>query len=117
MTAFGILTSEFGEGDEHYVGTDEVLLEWLLANNYEPSDRDSNYLVKAPIGYKFYEGSLRAVDSPDGGDSSDSAYVSFSSPENDKALMLLEGAMTHLEPAEFYSLGIDEERILDYLIY
>lgn len=122
MSTFGIRTEEFGDGDEHYIGEDEVLLEWLLANNYEPCEHESRYLVKAPVGYEFYKGALLPKSSPElegvsEKDIRDSAYVSFGSPENDKALMLLEGAMTHLEAAEFDALGLDEERILDYHIY
>jgi hypothetical protein len=120
MSTFGIRTEEFGEGDEHYVGADEVLLDWLLANNYEPSDRDSNYLVRAPDGYTFNRGSLvRKEESKlqTSEDVSDFAYVSFGSPENDKAIMLLDGAMIHVKRAQFDALGIAEERILDYMIY
>lgn len=122
MSVFGIRTSEFGSSDEHYIGEDNVLFDWLLANNYLPSERDSHYLVPVPVGYKFYQGSLVPEDSPeadegDEGTASDVAYVSFGSPENDKALMLLEGLMKHVEPDEFYALNIDDERILDYMIY
>lgn len=122
MDTFGIRASELGDSDEHYVGEDGVLFDWLLADNYEASDRDSLYIVKAPEGYVFYKDSLYSKDSPeleaeDGKNLSDSAYVTSGSSENDKALMLLEGALKFMEPAEFYSLGIDEDRILDFLIY
>jgi hypothetical protein len=120
MHIFGIRISEFGESDEHYVSDSAVLSDWLLANNYEPSDRDSQYLVKAPEGYTFYKGSLVSNDSPeldDKADVSDYAYVAIGSPENDKALMLLDRAMRHVEPADFYALGIDEDDILDYMAY
>ena len=109
MSTFGIRTSEFGSGDEHYIGEDDILFNWLIASNYQPSEHDSYYLVPVPSGYKFYQGSLVSVEAleSDEGDeaaASDSAYVSFGSPENDKALMLLEGTMNHVEPAEFYAL-------------
>jgi hypothetical protein len=122
METFGIRASELGDSDEHYVGEDAVLFDWLLADNYEPSDRDSLYLVKAPEGYVFYKGSLYPKDAPeiegaDGKNLSDSSYVASGSSQNDKALMLTEGALKFMEPEEFYALGIDEERILDFLIY
>lgn len=122
MTAFGIITSEFRESDQYYVSEDNVLFDWLLANNYLPSDRDSQYFVQAPVGYKFYQGSLVFEDSPETdegneGTARDVAYVSFGSPENDKAIMLLEGIMEYVERDEFYSLDIDTERILEYMIY
>jgi hypothetical protein len=122
MIAFGIRTAEFGDSDQHYVGDDGSLFDWLISNNYEPSDRDSLYLVKAPDGYLFYKASLFPEDSAevqgdDGKNVSDSAYVTFGSPENDKALMLLEGAMRYVEPDEFYALNLAEDRILDYQIY
>lgn len=122
MDTFGIRASELGDSDEHYVGEDAVLFDWLVQDNYEPADRDSLYLVKAPEGYVFYKDSLHSKESPEleGADAkslSDSAYVTHGSPQNDKALMLLEGALKFMEPEEFYALGIDEDRILDFLIY
>lgn len=119
MDIFGVRISEFGESDEHYVSDSAVLLDWLLANNYEPSDRDSQYLVKAPEGYRFQRGSLFPKDSSDleDEDIGDFSYVTVGSPENDKALMLLDGSMRNVEPADFYALGIDEDNILDYMTY
>lgn len=119
MHIFGIRISEFGESDEHYVSDNAVLLDWLLTNNYEPSDRDSQYLVKAPEGYVFYRGSLIPNDSRDleDEDTSDYAYVTVGSPENDKALMLLDETMRHVEPADFDALGIEEDDVLDYMAY
>lgn len=122
MSTFGIRTSEIGDSDEHYIAEDEILLEWLLANNYERSDRDSCYVVKAPEGYAFYRNSLfpknsSALEGLIDEDVTDSSYVSFGSPENDKALMLLEEAMENVEPSDFYALDLEEDRILDYLIY
>lgn len=122
MDTFGIRASELGDSDEHYVGEDTVLFDWLLADNYEPSDRDELYTVKAPEGYVFYKDNLYSKAAPEleGTDSknlSDSAYVTSGSSQNDKALMLMEGALKFMEPDEFDALGIDEERILDFLMY
>lgn len=122
MDTFGIRASELGDSDEHYIGEDPVLFEWLLSDNYEPSDIDSRHLVKAPEGYIFYKDSLYPVTSSevkedDGTNLSESAHVASGSSENDKALMLLEGAMKFVEAEEFNALNIDEDRILDYLIY
>lgn len=123
MDTFGIRASELGDSDEHYVGEDAALFDWLLADNYEPSDRgDSIYTVKAPEGYVFYKDSLYLTNSPevqedDGKNLSDFSYVTSGSSQNDKALMLLEGALKFMEQEEFEALAIDEERILDFLIY
>lgn len=122
METFGIRASELGDSDEHYVGEDEVLFDWLLADNYEPSDRDTLYLVKAPEGYVFYKDSLYPVghaelEGKDGKSMSDSAYVTSGSSQNDKALMLMEGALKFMEPEEFDALNINEDRILDFLMY
>lgn len=122
MDTFGIRASELGDSDEHYVGEDATLFDWLVAGNYEPCKRDSLYKVKAPEGYVFYKDSLYPTDAPevtedDGKNISEFAHVTSGSSQNDKALMLMEGALKYMEPAEFYALGIDEERILDFLIY
>jgi hypothetical protein len=104
------------------VGEDGSLFDWLLANNYEPSDRESLYIVRAPDGYAFYKDSIypeksAEVTGDDGKNVSTFTYVTYGSPENDKALMLLEGAIRYVEPDEFYALNLDEDRILDYQIY
>ena len=122
MSTFGIRLSEFASSDAHYVCEDDVIFEWLAANNYGPSDQDSLYTVPAPAGYVFWNGNVIADNSPklenvDESELSKSSTVTYGSPENDKALMLLEEAMSYMKASSFYALGIDEDRILDYTIY
>ena len=121
MAIFGIRTSEFGDSDEHYACIDDVLFEWLLANNYSASEREGHYLVPIPHGYKLYKGNLvpKAWLSQEQSAEAESDFVNVTvgSPENDKSLLLLEVAMRHMDPEEFETLDIDEERILDYMIY
>jgi hypothetical protein len=122
MSTFGIRMSEFAGSDEHFVNEDDVLFDWLLANNYGPSDEDSMFIVPAPAGYVFWKGKVIADNSPklenvDASEISKSATVTSGSSENDKAIMLLEEAMSYVKRKAFYEIGISEDRILDYVIY
>lgn len=111
---FGIrVKDELGENSQHYVGYDSSLFDWLMADNYGPSDREAHYKVKAPDGYGFLFGNLSPQNAEDGWD--DFEYVKSDSPQNDKALMLLE-SLQYAEPEEFYSRGISEDRVLDFLL-
>lgn len=111
---FGIRVKDELEGsDGHYVGYDSSLYDWLMADNYEPSDREAHYKVKAPEGYGFLYGNLSPQNAEDDWD--DFEYVKSDSPQNDKALMLLE-SLQYAEPEEFYSRGISEDRVLDFLL-
>lgn len=122
MSTFGIRFSEFADSDEHFVGHDDVLFDWVLANNYELSDKDSLYTVPAPVGYVFWKGSVISENSPklenvDESKLSKYANVTSGSSENDKAIMLMGEALSYMKASAFYSLGISEDRILDYVIY
>jgi hypothetical protein len=122
MTAFGIIASEFAGSDEYYVSEDETLLEWLLANNYGPLEDNRQHAVPAPEGYIFKDGSLKPKDAPEieglnESELTDTDYVSFGSSENDKALMLLNGAMRYVTRKEFVALDIPEDRTLEYMLY
>lgn len=123
MSTFGIIASEFASSDEYYVSEDEILMEWILADNYGPVDLDyQEHTVPAPEGYVFRCGSLYSKDSPDleGLDASElkeSADVSVGASENDKVLMLIESAMKSVTRREFAALNIPEDRTLEYLIY
>lgn len=122
MTMFGIRAAEFGDSTEHFVGQDDVLFDWLVADNYGPSEQESLFTVQAPAGYVFWKGHLIAVNSPklenvDASELNESSTVACGSPENDKALMLIEEALSYMKSKAFYALGIDEDRILDYQIY
>jgi hypothetical protein len=113
MEVFGIRVTELGDEAEHFIGYDGSLFDWLVADNYEPCDTEGCYRVKAPEGYVFLFGVLHPFHEEDGGD--DFEYVKVVSPQTDKALMLLE-TMEFVEPAEFYARGIDDDRILDFLL-
>lgn len=117
MTLFGI-RAHGGDDDEHYVSEDNILWDWLVAKNYEPSGHDSFYRVSAPAGYIFDCDNLYPMDDEElANRTSSAAHVTVESSENDKAHMLMLCAMRYVQPAEFYALGIDEARIRDYLIY
>lgn len=110
---FGIrVKDEEADSSEHYIGYDSSLFDWLMADNCESSDRAAHYKVKAPEGYGFLYGNLSPQNAEDGWD--DFEYVKSDSPQNDKALMMLE-SLQFVEPEEFYSRGISEDRILDFL--
>jgi hypothetical protein len=122
MSAFGIIASEFASSDEYYVSEDATLLEWLHANNYGPTDEDSLHSVPAPDGYIFKCGSLYPKDAVelkglDESELKETEYVSSGSAENDKAMMLMEGAMKSVSRKEFTALNIPEDLTLEYQIY
>lgn len=111
---FGIRWKDEEDGSvEHFIGYDVSLLEWLTAENFEPSDRDNYYKVKAPDGYGFLHGSLTYQNDEDGWD--DFEYVKSDSPQKDKAEMMVE-VLQFVEPSEFESKGISGERILDFTL-
>jgi hypothetical protein len=121
MTTFGIIASEFASSDEYYVSEDEILFEWLVANNY--GDPEDNYRpVPAPEGYIFKCGSLFSKDSPelkglDESELKDVGWVSWGSSDNDKAIMLMDDAMPSVSRKEFVALNIPEDRIFEFQIY
>lgn len=121
MAIFGVRLSAFGDSDEHYASNDDVLFEWLLANNYSTSKLENHYLVPIPEGYKLFQGNIVPdtwLTPEQRNDAvSDFVNVTVGSPENDKALLLLNVAMVPMESDAFEALNIDEERILDYMIY
>jgi hypothetical protein len=70
----------------------------------------------------FWNGNVIADNSPklenvDESEVSKSSTVTSVSSENDKAIMLIEEALSYMKTSSFYNLGISEDRILDYLIY
>lgn len=111
---FGIRWKDEEEGTtEYFVGYDRSLFDWIVADNAEPSDRENHYKVKAPDGYGFLHGNLTVQNEEDGWD--DFEYVEISSPQKDKAGMMLE-LLQFVEPSEFESEGISEEHILDFIL-
>lgn len=120
MSAFGIRASEFRGEVEFYSSEDEVLYEWLVADNFEPSVKDGRYIVRAPEGYIFAEEGLIAEDSEEFKNLTDlslTELITVGSPENDKGLLLIRYAMQELDSVDFYMLRISEARILDLEIY
>lgn len=119
MSSFGIRASEFRGEVEYYVSEDEVLYQWLIADNFEPSIRDGQYIVRAPEGYVFGENGLVSEQSEEFKDLVDSSlteYVTVGSPANDKGLLAMP-AMEALDSADFYMLRTPEARIFEFVIY
>lgn len=111
---FGVRWKNEEDGTtEHYIGYDRSVFDWIVADNVEPSDRENYYKVKAPDGYGFLYGNLTIQNDEDGWD--DFEYVEISSPQKDKAEMVLE-MLQFVEPSEFESEGVSEEYILDFIL-
>jgi hypothetical protein len=108
MTAFGIITTE-DDNTEHYVGEDDVLWDWVHADNYEPAPA-GRHRVKAPEGYTFHQGNLfpKGYD----GDRDYESVTLIGSPEKNKATMLLV-ALRFVSPEEFSALNIEKSRIME----
>lgn len=119
---FGMIAKEFAGSPEHYVSDEDVLFDWLIADNYTPSEQNSRLMVPAPEGYVFWNDNLILKTSPklvhvDNSELSESATVTIGSPENDKALMLIEEAVSYVKRATFYGIGIADDRIREFFIY
>lgn len=127
MSVFGIKATGRTGKVSYWVGEDSALFDWLLADDYEPSDlpsriRDRMRIVRAPEGYAFHYGSsLLALDSEEaealkGAGLSDKGHVTAKSPRDDKAHMSFH-LLQKVTLAEFEALSIDIERILDVELY
>lgn len=108
---FGIITTEAVDNTvEHYVGEDDVLWDWLVADNYEPSVAGL-YIVKAPTGYTFHQTLLFPTE--DYGQGRDRENVSLiGSSKVNKALLLLV-SLRFVSSKEFAESNIDPDRIID----
>lgn len=111
MTTFGIRAVKSGKLDEFYVGEEDVLFDWLVADNFEILSGDKWFFLEAPDGYEFHEGNLFPVQGYDGGRKGEFVSVSFA--EGSKAQMLLV-ALRSVSSEEFEALNIDPDRIIDF---
>lgn len=113
MTAFAIRVVKSGKPDSFYVGEDAVLWDWFVADNFRRSLRPSRLTVEAPPGYVFRQDALYSLLPEEKSKRSLRTYrIKASSPQNDKALLLIE-ALVYVTSAKFSSLGIDPARVAD----
>jgi hypothetical protein len=131
MKTFGFSMAEPHDPPNYYiagdnVSDDSVLFNWLVADNYQPSDEVGMLTVLAPEGYLFSDGTLvpiselteEEVKSADDEDSDVWRDFDVRIPyrDADKAHYLREGVMRMVSPAKFYALGISEDRFLYFTI-
>lgn len=124
MSAFsvGVVHPALGECDR-YVGEDDVLFDWLVADNAEASDR-REVLVSAPEGYVFNEDSAMVKYEPSYGEVQEvpndypaitqKAYVRSGPFLAGKVLLMLSESadvLTYVEEEDFAALNIDESRV------
>lgn len=114
MTLFGIRVTDFGESDEFYVGEDDVLFDWLVADNFEIVSGGKWFFLEAPDGYAFHSGNVFPVQGYDGGRKGE--FLSLDSLRVAKAQMLLV-ALRNVTPEEFDALNIGSDRIVNYLVH
>lgn len=113
MTAFGVRAIDFGKSDEFYMGEDEVLWDWLLADNYETYSGNL-FLVAAPAGYAFHQGYLFPVEDYNGGKRVE--VIHLSSLPSAKVQMLLV-SLRSVSPDDFHALKIDADRLITYFVH
>lgn len=127
---FGIRMGERNYPRNHYVMTDEVvddnvIYEWLTASDYSPSKLRGNVEFPAPEGYLFFCGELVPVDSlnpeqlgalDNGGVVESTSEASSAYRHIEKVNTMVESLLEHVTPAEFYALGISEDRVLEFEI-
>jgi hypothetical protein len=107
MTTFGIKAYICSATPSYYVGEDDSLWDWLLADNGVPVGLPDMQLVPAPPGYKFLRNSESEADKSE----AEGLLVFTKSPRVEKASQLLE-VLRFVELEEFESLNIDESRII-----
>lgn len=107
MSSFGIKAYICSSIPSYYVGEDDVLWDWLMADNAAPSGLSSMLQVPAPAGYEFRQATsdVDIIDTPEG------LYVGANSSRKDKACALIL-MLPHVEEADFESLGVNESRIV-----
>jgi hypothetical protein len=124
MTAFGIRNLEMVGEPSYYVGEDNVLWDWLLADNVETGGYSSLAVVTAPEGYVFNSARAMVKYRPEYGEVKEfpNAFPAFTRKqvlrtgpvEAGKALMLMSeyaNVLTYFEEKDFNVLGIDESRV------
>lgn len=131
MKTFGIQMAERNYPYNHYVVedniTDEsVLFEWLVSDDFLPSEEVGCLRVTAPKGYLFQEeflvpvstltaAEIQSVDDDESGIWSD-MDVTVAYRHVEKAAALMGVIMKDVSPKEFYALDIPEERVLAFTI-
>ena len=107
---------------QHHVSNDDVLWDWLMADNAEASDR-REVLVSAPEGYVFLNNALvkRLPEHEDVRELpgewptlSERAYVRYGPFLPGKAHMMLHelsDILTYVDEEDFAALDIDESRV------
>lgn len=128
---FGLRMAEPNYPQNHsvaadFIADDSVLLDWLRADNFLPSDGVGYLKVVAPAGYLFLEDALIPVSqlsadqvaAVDADDNDIWSYidVSYAYRHIEKANTLLEIVMKDVSPKEFYALDIPEDNVFDFVI-
>lgn len=105
--AFGIKAYICSFTPSYYVGDDDVLWDWLMADNAVPSDSSTMLQVPVPAGYEFRPANpeLDETDTPE----VLSVGVNFTRRDKACALALM---LPYVEEADFVALGLDESRIV-----
>jgi hypothetical protein len=130
MNTFGFTMSEPYSPPNYYVAgdnvsDDSVLFDWLTADNFEQTENFGTLNVLAPEGYIFAEMLVPVSECTEeevlSATDEDSMFcmavwVRAAYRFEDKANLLLEGVMKSVSPAEFYKLGIPEDRVLTFII-
>lgn len=107
---FGIKAYICSSSPSYYVGEDDVLWDWLMADNAVPSGTSTTLQVPAPAGYEF----RRSLSDADNTDKHEVFYVGTHSRE-DKACALLLMLPSEGE-TEFEARNIDESRIMTVFV-
>lgn len=131
MKTFGFSMAEPNDPPNFYVAADNVeddtvLFDWLTADNFKETDERGALDVIAPEGYIFKEDILvplsectddeiKSVEDEDSDFWLDSC-VSATYRDSEKADILIRGVMKYVPAAEFYALGIPENRTLFFTV-
>lgn len=123
MTAFAIRNLEMIGEPSYCVGEDDVLWEWLLADNVEANSNGPSF-VTAPEGYVFNSARAMVKYRPEYGEVHEypNQFPHFSRKhflrngpvEAEKSLMLMSeyaNVLTYFDEADFKTLEISEERV------
>lgn len=112
LSTFGVMAYIYSSTLSYFVGEEDALWDWLLADNGVPIGLPDMQLVPSPPGYKFLRnGGVNGEDQsePEG------LMVYSKSPRDEKAWKLLP-VLTSVEETEFEALNIDESRIMQFLV-
>jgi hypothetical protein len=107
LSSFGIKAFICSSAPSYYVGDDNALWDWLLADNGVPVGLPDMQLVPAPPGYKFLQTGAIEADKTE----AEGLLVFTKWPRDEKACKLLE-VLRFVEPEVFAALSIDKSRIM-----